>query len=68
MIFHPKLGQKVRCNYKDKRMPCQGIRGEVVTVSKGPGPRNVLIKWRLYADNQDLVEYDVIPRGNLVAI
>ena len=58
MIFHPKIGQKVTCNYKDKSMPYQEMRGEVVCVGKGPGPINVLVK-----SDQGCV---VIPRGNIV--
>jgi hypothetical protein len=68
MIFHPKIGQKVKCHYrKDSPASCEGLRGEVVCVGKGPGPRNVLIRVDLWGDGKTFF-YEVIPRGNLVAI
>lgn len=37
MIFHPKIGQKVKCHYaKNSPATCEGLRGEVVCVGKGP--------------------------------
>ena len=63
MIWHPKIGQEVFINYKDKSMPCQGETGEVVAVGNGKGPKNALV---LFADSLCAIYYfDVIPRGNL---
>jgi hypothetical protein len=67
MIFHPRKGQTVRVNYRNKTMTCQGIIGEVVSASNGPGPRNVKIKVQLWP-GKDEYFYEIIPRGNLVAI
>ena len=67
MIFQPKIGQDVKINYKDKAMPCQGLIGNVAEVSKGPGPRNVKVRVRLWP-NKDEYFYEIIPRGNIVAI
>ncbi len=64
MIFHPKIGQNIQINYKDKSMANQGLRGYVVAVAKGPGPRNVLVRLP-YALRLD--RYDVVPRGNINA-
>ena len=58
MIFHPKPGQKVKINYKDKSMPFQGITGKILAVANNKGPRNVLVM-----STRFLV---IIPRGNLI--
>jgi hypothetical protein len=57
MIWQPKIGQRVKVNYKDKSMPLQGVNGVVVAVG-GKKPKNALIGilpiW-----------FEVVPRGNL---
>ena len=55
MIWHPKPGQWVKINYKDKTLPYQASEGKVCAV--GRTIKNALIK---FGDN-----YVVIPRGNL---
>ena len=43
MIFHPRLGQRVRIHYAKGTagiMPYHGKRGVVCTIALGPGPRN----------------------------
>ena len=62
MIFHPRIGQRVRVHYAKRAaavMPHHGKRGVVRIVTTGPGPRNVGVEigGRVV----------VIPRGNLVA-
>jgi hypothetical protein len=56
MIWQPKIGQRIKINYKDKSMPLQGVNGMVVAVGKKP--KNALIRilpiW-----------FEVVPRGNL---
>jgi hypothetical protein len=64
MIWQPKVGQEAVINYKDKSMPLQGIRGEIVAVGNGRGPKNALVKWTIFI----VPVYDVVPRGNLNAI
>jgi len=63
MIFHPRIGQRVRLHYARGAaavMPGHGKLGVVRTVPRGPGPRNVgvEVEGRLV----------VVPRGNLVAM
>ena len=63
MIFHPRVGQRVRVHYAKRMaamMPYHGKPGVVRVVSRGPGPRNVGVEI-----NGRLV---VVPRGNLVAV
>jgi len=63
MIFHPRMGQRVRVHYAKRRaavMPYQGKVGVVRVVSRGPGPRNTGVE----IDGQLVV----VPRGNLVAV
>ena len=67
MIFQPKIGQEAVINYKDKSMPFQGVECEILGISKGPGPRNVLVIIT-YAHDFYGWQYEVIPKGNLVAI
>lgn len=70
MIFQPIKGQRVSIHYRKsamRKMPCEGMKGVVETVSKGPGPRNVLVKFELWPDSGDHF-FEVIARGNLVAI
>jgi len=57
MIWQPKIGQRVKINYKDKTMPYQGLDGEVVAVAIGK-IKNALVKFP-----QGVC---VIPRGNLM--
>jgi len=70
MIFHPQIGMKARCHYRDGHpaYACQGIQGVIDAVSTGPGPRNVRLKVPLFADDSDLHYYEIVPRGNLVRI
>ena len=67
MIFQPKIGQEAVINYKDKSMPLQGIECEIWGVSKGPGPRNVMVL-TTYATYPYYFQWFVIPRGNLVSL
>lgn len=65
MIFHPKIGQRVRVHYAQRAaryMPLHGKVGvvRIVTQGRAPGPRNVGVE----IDGQIVV----IPRGNLVAM
>ena len=63
MIFHPRIGQRVRVHYAKataETMPFHGKTGVVRVMSNGPGPRNVGAEI-----DGALV---VVPRGNLVAI
>ena len=57
---------KVTVNYKDKRMPCQGMRGVVVCCGIGPGPKNVKVRIALFYYPAITHLYEIIPRGNLV--
>ena len=59
MIINAKVGQKVKCIYKDRNMPLRNKVGVVVISSKGK-PRNhgVLIDGKMY----------VVPCGNLIEI
>ncbi len=62
MIFHPKVGQRVRIHYARawaQFMPYHGQTGVVRIVARGPGPRNVAVQL-----GGQMV---VVPRGNLVA-
>jgi len=59
MIWHPKAGQIVRVNYKDKAMPYQGYFGIIRAVGKRI--KNCLVEIQ---GNRHCV---VIPRGNLNA-
>lgn len=63
MIFHPRIGQRVRLHYARRVapvMPHHGKVGVVRVVSTGAGPRNVGVEI-----NGRTV---VVPRGNLVAV
>ena len=63
VIFHPRIGQRVRVHYAKAAaaaMPYHGKTGVVRIVTNGPGPRNVSV-----AIDGHVV---VIPRGNLVAV
>lgn len=63
MIFHPRIGQRVRIHYAKRSaaiMPHHGKTGVVRLVAHGPGPRNVGVDM----DGRTVV----VPRGNLVAI
>ena len=63
MIFHPRIGQRVRVHYAKgiiPAMPYHGRTGTVRVVPRGPGPRNVGVEIE-----RRLV---VIPRGNLVVV
>jgi len=77
MIWQPKLGQRVKVHYRKSakdQMPLHNKNVDVVAVSKGPGPRNVLV--RLYIKtNPSFSPFTslrairvIVPRGNLVAI
>jgi len=62
VIFHPRIGQRVRVHYAKRAatvMPHHGKGGFVRIVTTGSGPRNVGVEigGRLV----------VVPRGNLVA-
>jgi len=62
VIFHPRIGQRVRVHYAKRAaavMPYHGRRCVVRIVTAGPGPRNVGVE----IDGRVVV----IPRGNLVA-
>lgn len=56
MLTHPRIGQRVQCWYRNRRMPHHGKTGRVVVRGLGK-PRNhgVLIEGRLV----------VVPCGNL---
>jgi len=63
MIFHPRIGQRVRVHYARRVgavMPYHGMHGLVRVVAAGPGPRNVGVE----IDGRLVV----VPRGNLVAV
>ena len=63
MIFHPRIGQRVRVHYGRSaaaRMPWHGRVGVVRLVGHGPGPRNVGV--------EIAGRVIVVPRGNLVAV
>ena len=63
MIFHPRIGQRVRLHYAKHAasiMPHHGKVGVVRLVGSGPGPRNVGVE----VDGRTVV----VPRGNLVAV
>jgi len=63
MIFHPRIGQRIRVHYAKgaaATMPFHGKTGVVRGVSRGPGPRNIGVEV-----DGGLV---VVPRGNLVAV
>ena len=63
MIFHPRVGQRVRVHYNRHvahLMPYHGQDGVVRVISRGGGPRNVGVELA--------GRMVVIPRGNLVAI
>ena len=62
MIFHPKIGQLITINYKDKSMPYQGCAGRILAKGVNRGPKNVLVL--VYG----FFIYAIIPRGNLNAI
>ena len=64
MIQRPKKGMRVRLHYKKRRgvvVPFNGRVGTVESVSKGPGPINVLVMF----DGGDAA---IVPRGNLVEV
>jgi hypothetical protein len=63
MIFHPRVGQRVRIHYaraKAPLMPHHGRTGVVRLAPRGRGPRNVGVDvgGRIVA----------VPRGNLIAL
>ena len=61
MIFHPRIGQRVRIHHAKRPAsitPHHGKAGVVRTVSGGPGPRNVGVE----IDGNMVV----VPRGNLI--
>lgn len=61
MIYHPRVGTDARIHYaKDRRsqFPHHGRIGRIVSVGKGPGPRNVGV----LIDGATVV----VPRGNLI--
>jgi ribosomal protein L21E len=63
VIWKPSVGQQVRLHYRPslaRIMPFHGQTGTVQAESRGPGPRNVLVRLE-----SDLV---VVPRGNLCAV
>ena len=63
MIFHPRIGQRVRLHYIKRAapiMPHHGKVGVVQVVGSGPGPRNVGVE----VDGRTVV----VPRGNLIAV
>lgn len=63
MIWHAKVGQRVRVRYNRKvaaDMPHHDYVGEIQCFAKGPGPRNVQV---LFDDGTCAV----VPRGNLFA-
>lgn len=60
MIQFPKIGMNVRVHYRktmQSEMPLQSKYGKIIVVSKGKGPRNVLVVI-------EAKKY-VIPKGNL---
>jgi hypothetical protein len=67
MIFYPKIGQQVRVHYRKSmigHISCEGIEGEVIAVSRGPGPHNVALKIELWPDSKEFF-IEIFPRGNL---
>lgn len=60
MIWHPKPGLRVQLCYRKslRGHAPHGSTGAVVTVGRGPGPVNVLVR----LDDERLV---IVPRGNL---
>jgi hypothetical protein len=63
MIFHPRVGQRVRLHYRRQAsavMPWHGRVGVVRFVTRGSGPRNVGVE----VDGRLVVA----ARGNLVAV
>ena len=61
MIYHPREGQRVQAWYakaKAPHMPHHGKLGTVEIVSRGPGPRNVMVRF------DDGTSANV-PRGNI---
>jgi len=77
MIRQPKIGQEAIINYGDKTrsncfiakkdMPFQGTECEILAVGKGPGPRNVMVIIT-HSHHYYGWQYEIIPKGNLVAI
>jgi len=66
LIFQPKIGQEAVINYKDKFMPLQGIECVIYGVSKGPGPRNVMVLTTEFT-YPHYCQWFIVPRGNLNA-
>ena len=63
MIWHPRIGQRVRIHYAKRAaasMPHHGKVGIVRVVSRGPGPRNVGVEIK----GQTVA----VPRGNLIVV
>lgn len=69
MIWHPKEGQVVTVNYKDKSMPLQGMAGIVCAVGNGKGPKNVCVVHWVWDEEARISQphFHIIPRGNLNA-
>ena len=67
MIWQPKIGQEAIINYKNKSMPLQGIECVIYGVSKGAGPRNVMVLTTEFA-YPHYCQWFIVPKGNLNAI
>ena len=67
MIFHPQPGQLVTVRYRAsvrQKMPCDGRRGRIVRVGRGPGPINCEVEF-LEGMNYGPDRFVIVPRGNL---
>jgi len=68
MIWHPKVGQRVRIHYGQAALRCKAkyhdCRGIVTRVAGGKGPLNVEV---LLLDRGRRQTCVCVPRGNLVA-
>jgi hypothetical protein len=68
VIWSPKKDQVVQVHYRKSAatsMPLHGHYGIVKSISKGPGPINVLVSVNVI--DQMLDDY-VIPRGSLLEV